>query len=105
MEGIMAEFQSGLKCFQIDDDEGEKISKLLEQAAEPEVIMADMSLEQLTSFATYQAKIEVTISGEVTISDHRLRRNVYSPHTSEVTISGLMSEPTAKVKMEDPPNG
>lgn len=55
----MAEFQSGLKCFQVDDDEGEKISKMLEQAAEPEVIMADMSLEQLTSYATYQAKVEV----------------------------------------------
>lgn len=59
MEGVMAEFQSGLKSFQIEDDEGEKISKLLEQAAEPEVIMAGMSLEQLTSFAAYQAKIEV----------------------------------------------
>ncbi|KAK9053973.1 hypothetical protein SSX86_025048 [Deinandra increscens subsp. villosa] len=65
IEGIMAEFQSGLKCFQIDDDEGEKISKLLEQAAEPEVIMADMSLEQLTSFATYQAKIEATRQSEI----------------------------------------
>ncbi|KAI3811670.1 hypothetical protein L1987_21398 [Smallanthus sonchifolius] len=65
MEGIMAEFKSGLKCFQIDDDEGEKISKLLEQAAEPEVIMADMSLEQLTSFATYQAKVEATRQSEI----------------------------------------
>ncbi|KAI7741842.1 hypothetical protein M8C21_003275 [Ambrosia artemisiifolia] len=65
MEGVMAEFQSGKKGFQIDDDEGEKISKLLEQAAEPEVIMADMSLEQLTSFATYQAKIEATRQSEM----------------------------------------
>ncbi|KAD6796071.1 hypothetical protein E3N88_06967 [Mikania micrantha] len=65
MEGIMAEFQSGLTRFQVDDDEGEKISKLLEQAAEPEVIMADMSLEQLTSFATYQAKIEATRQSEI----------------------------------------
>ncbi|KAJ0653655.1 putative breast cancer type 2 susceptibility protein [Helianthus annuus] len=65
MEGVMAEFQSGLKGFQIDDDEGEKISKLLEQAAEPEVIMADMSLEQLTSFATYQAKIEASRQSEI----------------------------------------
>ncbi|KAK1441178.1 hypothetical protein QVD17_07018 [Tagetes erecta] len=65
MEGIMAEFQSGLKCFQVDDDEGEKISKILEQAAEPEVIMADMSLEQLTSYATYQAKVEATRQSEI----------------------------------------
>lgn len=59
----MSEFQKGLKTFKCRDEkdigEGEKISLLLEQAAEPEILMADMSSEQLTSFASYQAKIEV----------------------------------------------
>ncbi|XP_072958786.1 protein BREAST CANCER SUSCEPTIBILITY 2 homolog B-like isoform X2 [Typha angustifolia] len=39
-----------------DSDEGAKICKILESAAEPEVIMAGMSAEQLMSFASYKAK-------------------------------------------------
>ncbi|KVI03323.1 BRCA2, oligonucleotide/oligosaccharide-binding 1 [Cynara cardunculus var. scolymus] len=70
VEGVMSEFQRGLKSFQIDDeqntgDEGKKILQLLEKAAEPEVMMAEMSSEQLTSFATYQAKIEATRQSEM----------------------------------------
>ncbi|XP_077214363.1 protein BREAST CANCER SUSCEPTIBILITY 2 homolog B-like isoform X3 [Tasmannia lanceolata] len=42
-----------------DTEEGEEIFKLLETAAEPELLMADMSSEQLISFATYQAKQKV----------------------------------------------
>lgn len=45
-----------------DSDEGEKIFKLLTSTAEPEVLMADMSSEQLNSVAIYQAKKEVQIS-------------------------------------------
>lgn len=57
----MSEFERGSKSFETDDDdEGERISHLLEKAAEPEVLMAEMTSEQLTSFASYQAKIEVT---------------------------------------------
>ncbi|KAK3032866.1 hypothetical protein RJ639_037043 [Escallonia herrerae] len=41
-----------------DSDEGAKILKILETAAEPEVLMAEMSSEQLNSFSTYQAKLE-----------------------------------------------
>ncbi|KAJ8503827.1 hypothetical protein OPV22_004713 [Ensete ventricosum] len=39
-----------------DGEEGAKLSKILETAAEPEVLMADMTSEQLFSFSTYQAK-------------------------------------------------
>ncbi|KAA8517722.1 hypothetical protein F0562_015219 [Nyssa sinensis] len=63
-EGIMSEFQRGIKDFHINNDneseEGAKIFKILETAAEPEVLMAEMSSEQLTSFAAYQAKLEAT---------------------------------------------
>ncbi|KAG1371520.1 protein BREAST CANCER SUSCEPTIBILITY 2 [Cocos nucifera] len=39
-----------------DSDEGANILKILETAAEPEVLMADMSSEQLISFSAYQTK-------------------------------------------------
>jgi len=44
-----------------DSEEGAKILRILETSAEPEVLMADMSSEQLMSFSTYQAKQEVGI--------------------------------------------
>ncbi|KAG8647794.1 hypothetical protein MANES_09G111200v8 [Manihot esculenta] len=62
VEGIVSEYQRGMKgsyiCNDSDSEEGAKILKILETAAEPEVIMAEMSPEQLTSFASYQAKLE-----------------------------------------------
>ncbi|XP_057983241.1 protein BREAST CANCER SUSCEPTIBILITY 2 homolog B-like [Malania oleifera] len=62
IEGIISESEKGMKdshCnHDSDSEEGAKISKILEVAAEPEVLMAEMSSEQLTSFATYQSKIE-----------------------------------------------
>lgn len=42
-----------------DSEEGAKIFKILQTAAEPEVLMADMTSEQLSSFTEYQAKHEV----------------------------------------------
>ncbi|WCJ27983.1 hypothetical protein M5689_009694 [Euphorbia peplus] len=64
VEGIVSDFQRGTKASNnyndSDSEEGAKILKILETAAEPEVIMAEMSPEQLTSFASYQAKLEVT---------------------------------------------
>ncbi|KAK3029484.1 hypothetical protein RJ639_037505 [Escallonia herrerae] len=61
-EGIVSEFQIGIKRTyrnnEQDSDEGAKILKILETAAEPEVLMAEMSSEQLNSFSTYQAKLE-----------------------------------------------
>ncbi|KAK2981541.1 hypothetical protein RJ640_024854, partial [Escallonia rubra] len=61
-EGIVSEFQIGTKRTyrnnEQDTDEGVKILKILETAAEPEVLMVEMSSEQLNSFSTYQAKLE-----------------------------------------------
>ncbi|KAL3536566.1 hypothetical protein ACH5RR_005027 [Cinchona calisaya] len=62
VEGVISEFQGDNKEFHTVDDndseEGAKILKMLEKAAEPEVLMAEMTSEQLTSFASYQAKLE-----------------------------------------------
>lgn len=44
-----------------DSEEGAKISKILETAAEPEVIMAEMSPDQLNAFATYRSRMEVDL--------------------------------------------
>lgn len=63
IESIISDFERGDKVSttynDTDSEEGAKILKILETAAEPEIIMAEMSPEQLTSFATYQAKMEV----------------------------------------------
>lgn len=42
-----------------ESEEGAKLMKLLETSAEPEVLMAGMSSKQLSSFASYKAKLEV----------------------------------------------
>lgn len=58
----MSEFQRVVKDFHLhndDSEEGAKILKILETAAEPEVLMAEMSSEQLNSLSIYQAKLEV----------------------------------------------
>ncbi|KAJ0089320.1 hypothetical protein Patl1_31429 [Pistacia atlantica] len=64
VEGFISEFQREESHSHIfndsDSEEGAKILKILETAAEPEVIMAEMSPEQLTSFSTYQAKLEAS---------------------------------------------
>ena len=63
VEGIVSEFQRGIKGSNnyndTDSEEGATILKILETAAEPEVLMAEMSPQQLTSFTTYKAKLEV----------------------------------------------
>ena len=63
IEGIVSEFQRGMKSSNIytdiDSDEGTKIFKILETSAEPEVLMAEMSPQQLASFASYQSELEV----------------------------------------------
>ncbi|KAG7017205.1 Protein BREAST CANCER SUSCEPTIBILITY 2-like B, partial [Cucurbita argyrosperma subsp. argyrosperma] len=61
VDGIVSEFQRGTKSriySECDSEEGAKLFKILETAAEPELLMAEMSPEQLTSFASYQTKIE-----------------------------------------------
>lgn len=42
-----------------DVEEGAKLFRLLENSAEPELLMADMSATQHAAFTAYQAKREV----------------------------------------------
>lgn len=61
-EGIMSAFQRETEFdvgYDHESEEGAKLMKLLETAAEPEVLMAGMSSTQLASFASYKAKLEV----------------------------------------------
>lgn len=63
VEGITSESQRAKRDAYIGSDheseEGVRILKILERAAEPELLMAEMSKEQLNAFASYQAKLEV----------------------------------------------
>lgn len=61
-EGIISAFQKETELnvgYDHESEEGAKLMKLLETAAEPEVLMAGMSSKELTSFASYKAKLEV----------------------------------------------
>ncbi|WZY79877.1 hypothetical protein YC2023_026261 [Brassica napus] len=62
VEGLMCEYERGVNGVHsqndTDSEEGAKVFKLLETASEPELLMAEMSLEQLTSFTTYKSKFE-----------------------------------------------
>lgn len=60
VEDIMAQ-QHDVSINANDSEEGAKIFRILETSAEPELLMADMSSEQLMSFSTYQSKQEVVI--------------------------------------------
>ncbi|KAK7281541.1 hypothetical protein RIF29_09632 [Crotalaria pallida] len=62
VEDVILEYQKERRgsCLNDDSDsEGAKIYNMLEAAAEPEFLMADMSAEQLSSFAAYKAKLNV----------------------------------------------
>lgn len=64
VDGIISEYQKERRGSRIYDDgnsEGAKIYKMLETAAEPEFLMADMSPEQLSSFSAYKAKLNVRL--------------------------------------------
>ncbi|KAJ0235023.1 Protein BREAST CANCER SUSCEPTIBILITY 2 B [Hirschfeldia incana] len=62
VEGLMCEYERGVNGVHsqndTDSEEGAKVFKLLKTASEPELLMAEMSLEQLTSFTTYKSKFE-----------------------------------------------
>ncbi|KAL7136117.1 hypothetical protein ABFS83_10G008000 [Erythranthe nasuta] len=60
-EGIISASQREVEFdvgYDHESEEGARLMKLLETAAEPEVLMAGMSSKQLTSFASYKAKLE-----------------------------------------------
>ncbi|XP_009776180.2 protein BREAST CANCER SUSCEPTIBILITY 2 homolog B-like isoform X1 [Nicotiana sylvestris] len=64
VEGITSESQRAKRDAYIGSDheseEGARVLKILERAAEPELLMAEMSKEQLNAFASYQAKLEAS---------------------------------------------
>ncbi|KAL0347518.1 UNVERIFIED_CONTAM: protein BREAST CANCER SUSCEPTIBILITY 2B [Sesamum calycinum] len=70
-EGIISGFQKETEfniAYDHESEEGAKLMKLLETAAEPEVLMAGMSSKQLTSFASYKAKLEAMRQSDMHIS-------------------------------------
>ncbi|KAI3474376.1 hypothetical protein Pfo_029237 [Paulownia fortunei] len=67
-EGIISAFQRETEFhvgYDHESEEGAKLMKLLETAAEPEVLMAGMSSKQLNSFASYKAKLEAMRQSEM----------------------------------------
>ncbi|CAO2208891.1 unnamed protein product [Urochloa humidicola] len=59
-------FEQQENCDSTDDnEEGAIICKMLERAAEPEVIMAGMTSEQLLHFSSYREKQKVVMQNEV----------------------------------------
>ncbi|KAL0375393.1 UNVERIFIED_CONTAM: protein BREAST CANCER SUSCEPTIBILITY 2B [Sesamum radiatum] len=70
-EGIISGFQKETEFnvgYDHESEEGAKLMKILETAAEPEVLMAGMSSKQLTSFASYKAKLEAMRQSDMQIS-------------------------------------
>lgn len=63
IEGLICEYQGGINGVDSQNDtdskEGAKLFKLLESAAEPDFLMADMSMEELNCFNRYKEKFEV----------------------------------------------
>ncbi|KAG5619799.1 hypothetical protein H5410_005017 [Solanum commersonii] len=62
LEGVVSESQREKRDAYIGSDyeskEGARILRILERAAEPELLMAEMTSEQLNLFSSYQAKLE-----------------------------------------------
>ncbi|KAK7344501.1 hypothetical protein VNO77_14169 [Canavalia gladiata] len=66
VDGIISEYQKErTHIYDESDSEGAKIYNMLETAAEPEFLMADMSPEQLSSFATFKAKLNAIRQSEI----------------------------------------
>ncbi|KAG2314620.1 hypothetical protein Bca52824_017742 [Brassica carinata] len=65
IEGLICKYQGGLNGVHSQNDtdskEGAKLFKLLESAAEPDFLMADMSMEELNCFNRYKEKFEAAM--------------------------------------------
>ncbi|KAL0662269.1 hypothetical protein Bca4012_099106 [Brassica carinata] len=65
IEGLICENQGGINGFDSQNDtdskEGAKLFRLLESAAEPDFLMADMSMEELNCFNRYKEKFEAAM--------------------------------------------
>ncbi|URE25441.1 BRCA2, helical, partial [Musa troglodytarum] len=102
-EAIMSE-QSYVFVDINDSDEGAKLCEILETAAEPEVLMADMTSKQLFSFSIYQAKqkeirqshLQKEIEKALKDAGLALRRPFFNPRKS-VNLSNLGEIPLARM--------
>ncbi|KAM7262420.1 hypothetical protein ACFE04_000103 [Oxalis oulophora] len=67
IEGIVSDFRRRCDSSFVNHggNEGARIYKVLEMSAEPDVLMAEMSQEQLSSFASYKAKLEAARESEL----------------------------------------
>uniref|UniRef100_M4F7J9 Tower domain-containing protein n=1 Tax=Brassica campestris TaxID=3711 RepID=M4F7J9_BRACM len=64
IEGLICEYQGGINGVDSQNDtdsKGAKLFKLLESAAEPDFLMADMSMEELNCFNRYKEKFEAAM--------------------------------------------
>ncbi|KAK7281943.1 hypothetical protein RIF29_10345 [Crotalaria pallida] len=109
VEDVILEYQKEIRgsCLNDDSDsEGAKIYNMLEAAAEPEFLMADMSAEQLSSFAAYKAKLNATIHSEMeksiekALKDAGLRNREVTPFM-RLQVVGL----THKTQQDKPKEG
>ncbi|XP_045814666.1 protein BREAST CANCER SUSCEPTIBILITY 2 homolog A-like [Trifolium pratense] len=109
VDNIVSEYQkerTGSHIYDYGDSEGAKIYKMLETAAEPEFLMADMSPEQLNSFAAYKAKLNATrqsqmeSSIEKALKDSGLGNREVTPFM-RLRVVGL----TYKTRREKPKEG
>lgn len=108
----MSDFQkSGNDSYIADDhdnEEGAQILKMLESVAEPEFLMAEMSVEQLTSLTMYQAKLEARRQSDMqrviekALEDAGLRAREVTPFM-RVRVVGLRSK--VQNRGEDPTEG
>ncbi|KAK2389081.1 BREAST CANCER 2 like 2A [Trifolium repens] len=109
VDNIVSEYQkerTGSHIYDYGDSEGAKIYKMLETAAEPEYLMADMSPEQLNSFAAYKAKLnairqsQMESSIEKALKDSGLGNREVTPFL-RLRVVGL----TYKTRQEKPKEG
>ncbi|KAK2443086.1 hypothetical protein P8452_21474 [Trifolium repens] len=109
VDNIVSEYQrerTGSHIYDYGDSEGAKIYKMLETAAEPEFLMADMSPEQLNSFAAYKAKLnairqsQMESSIEKALKDSGLGNREVMPFL-RLRVVGL----TYKTRQEKPKEG
>ncbi|KAG8046006.1 hypothetical protein GUJ93_ZPchr0008g12594 [Zizania palustris] len=98
-EDIQSEHEEN--CDNTDDnDEAAKIFKMLERAAEPEVVLASMNSEQLLSFSYYQEKQKIVRQNEIAKKVEKalevagLRARDVTPFL-KVRVMGLISKHSA----------
>ncbi|CAI8597930.1 unnamed protein product, partial [Vicia faba] len=109
VDNIVSEYQkegSGSHIYDYGNSEGAKIYKMLEAAAEPEFLMADMTPGQLSSFAAYKDKLNAIKQSQMesaikkALKDTGLENRAVTPFM-RLRVVGL----TYKTRQEKPKEG